>query len=68
MTELSTSDTPVASGAPTAPTTRKPAPLWDRVKFLLLAWGLFIFFVWSEMAAVPILSFEDSLDRVLQAK
>jgi ATP-dependent Zn protease len=28
--------------------TRKPLPLWDRIKFLLLFFMLFWFFVWSE--------------------
>lgn len=48
--------------------TRKPMAFWDRIKFLLLLFGLFWFFVWSEMADNPILPFEDALDRTLEAK
>ena len=48
--------------------TRKPMALWDRVKFLVLLFALFWFFVWASMADNPILPFEEALDDELQAK
>jgi cell division protease FtsH len=48
--------------------TRKPLPLWDRVKFLLLLTGLFWFFVWGEMADNPLLPFADAFQEQVRAK
>jgi cell division protease FtsH len=48
--------------------TRKPLPLWDRVKFLLLLTALFWFFVWGAMADNPLLPFADALYDEAQAK
>ena len=56
------------SSGPPAPTKRTRTPLWDRVKFLLLATGLFWFFVWAAMSDNPILPFEDAVDQTLRAK
>jgi ATP-dependent Zn protease len=41
--------------------TRKPMPLWDRAKFLLLLTLLWFVLVWSAMANDPLVSFADSL-------
>src|SRR5450755_395162 len=40
--------------------TRKPLPLWDRIKFLLLLTLLWFVLVWSSMANDPILPFADA--------
>jgi cell division protease FtsH len=48
--------------------TRKPLPLWDRVKFLLLLTALFWFFVWGAMADNPLLPFVDALRDEAEAK
>jgi cell division protease FtsH len=48
--------------------TRKPLPLWDRVKFLLLLTGLYWFFVWGAMADNPLLPFVDAVYDEAQAK
>jgi cell division protease FtsH len=48
--------------------TRKPLPLWDRVKFLLLLTGLYWFFVWGAMADNPLLPFVDAMQDEAQAK
>jgi cell division protease FtsH len=48
--------------------TRKPLPLWDRVKFLLLLTALFWFFVWGAMADNPLLPFVDALYDEAEAK
>jgi cell division protease FtsH len=48
--------------------TRKPLPLWDRVKFLLLLTALFWFFVWGAMADNPLLPFVDALQDEIEAK
>jgi cell division protease FtsH len=49
-------------------TTRKPLPLWDRVKFLLLLTGLYWFFVWGSMADNPLLPFVDAARDEAEAK
>jgi cell division protease FtsH len=41
--------------------TRKPLPLWDRVKFLLLLGVTWLLFVWAAMANNPILPFVDAV-------
>jgi cell division protease FtsH len=43
----------------TAPT-RKPLPLWDRVKFLLLFALVWLILVWAAMADNPLLPFADA--------
>jgi ATP-dependent Zn protease len=49
--------------------TRKPQPLWDRVKFLLLFTLLFWFFVWSALSDPnPFNSFGDAFDETLRSK
>jgi cell division protease FtsH len=48
--------------------TRKPLPLWDRVKFFLLLTALFWFFVWGAMADNPLLPFVDALYDEAEAK
>src|SRR5829696_2807914 len=48
--------------------TRKPLPLWDRVKFLLLLTGLYWFFVWGSMADNPLLPFADAVRDEAEAK
>jgi ATP-dependent Zn protease len=50
------------------PETRKPMPMWDRAKFLLLFALLFIFFVWSERSSNPLMSWNDALHRTLETK
>ena len=60
--------TRTGSGDPTERTTRKPQPLWDRIKFLLLAVALFFFLVWAEMSNNPILPFRDAFRQTLEAK
>src|SRR5579875_1988714 len=40
--------------------TRKPLPLWDRLKFLVLLALVWLVLVWSEMASFPIMSFTDA--------
>jgi cell division protease FtsH len=41
--------------------TRKPLPLWDRVKFLLLLVLLWFILVWSVMASDPVPGFLDAM-------
>jgi ATP-dependent Zn protease len=48
--------------------TRKPLAMWDRVKYLLLLFLLFWWFVWSAMADNPLKSFPDALRETAQAK
>jgi ATP-dependent Zn protease len=49
--------------------TRKPLPLWDRAKFLLLFTLLFWFFVWSEYSDPnPFNTFGDALAETLESK
>jgi cell division protease FtsH len=40
--------------------TRKPLPLWDRVKFLLLLALIWLILVWSAMASNPLMGFADA--------
>ncbi len=40
--------------------TRKPLPLWDRIKFLILLTLLWFVLVWSVMADDPIVGFSDA--------
>ncbi len=41
--------------------TRKPLPLWDRVKFLILLVLVWFVLVWSVMASDPIVGFKDAM-------
>ena len=41
--------------------TRKPLPLWDRIKFLILLTLLWFVLVWSVMADNPIVGFSDAM-------
>ena len=41
--------------------TRKPIPLWDRVKFLLLLALLWWILVWSAMASNPLMGISDAI-------
>ena len=41
--------------------TRKPLPLWDRVKFLILLGIIWLVLVWAAMADNPLLPFVDAL-------
>jgi ATP-dependent Zn protease len=51
------------------PLTRRPMARWDRVKFLLLIFLLFWFFVWAEYAdANPFNTFGDALRDTLETK
>ena len=46
--------------------TRKPLPLWDRVKFLLLLVLLWLVLVWSDMANNPLIGFADAARQQLR--
>src|SRR5436190_2485980 len=39
---------------------RKPLPLWDRVKWLVLLAAIFLVLVWNSMANDPLLPFSDA--------
>jgi cell division protease FtsH len=41
--------------------TRKPLPIWDRIKFLLLLILVWFILVWSAMANNPLVGFQDAL-------
>ena len=41
--------------------TRKPMPLWDRIKWLLLLAILWLILVWSIMADNPLVGFADAV-------
>jgi ATP-dependent Zn protease len=41
--------------------TRKPIPLWDRIKWLLLLLVIWLLLVWSLMADNPLIGFADAL-------
>ena len=41
--------------------TRKPLPLWDRIKFLLLLVLVWLILVWSAMANNPLVGFSDAV-------
>ena len=57
-----------AGSGPERPT-RKPLPMWDRVKFLLLFFLLFWFFVWSEYSDPnPFNTFGDAVQDTLRSK
>ena len=70
--------TPTAPASPEAPDRARPdrpagrrrrLPLWDRVKFLVLLGGLWLFLVWSRMAENPLVSFRDAwLERAESAR
>ena len=47
--------------------TRKPLPLWDRVKFLFLLVLLWLVLVWSDMANNPVIGFADAARQQLHA-
>src|SRR5215212_7748364 len=49
-------------------TTRKPMSLWDRIRMLVLAVGLFFFFVLAETGDNPILPFREAFDHQLRTK
>ena len=42
-------------------TTRKPLPLWDRLKFLILLTLVWFVLVWSVMASDPLIGFADAV-------
>ena len=42
-------------------TTRKPLPLWDRLKFLILLTLVWFVLVWSVMASDPLIGFTDAM-------
>ncbi|AEA28627.1 AAA family ATPase [Pseudonocardia benzenivorans] len=46
---------------PERPTTRKPMPMWNRIRLLLLFAVAFFVIVWAAMADNPLISFADSL-------
>ena len=46
--------------------TRKPLPLWDRVKFLILLGIIWLVLVWAAMADNPLLPFVDAVRQQLQ--
>lgn len=46
---------------PERPTTRKPMPMWNRIRLLLLFVVAFFVIVWAAMADNPLISFADSL-------
>src|SRR6266511_2763738 len=48
--------------------TRKPLPPWDRIKWILALCVLFVAFVWSLMATIPIIPFSDALSQTLRSK
>ncbi|MDQ4068334.1 MAG: AAA family ATPase, partial [Actinomycetota bacterium] len=48
--------------------TRKPMPMWDRVKILLLLTFLFLFFVLATTGQNPILPFGEAVDQQLSDK
>jgi cell division protease FtsH len=57
----------VGSGAEAE--TRKPLAWWDRIKFLLLFFLLFWFFVWSELSDDnPFNTFSDAVENTLRTK
>src|SRR5690348_544181 len=41
--------------------TRKPLPIWDRIKFLVLLTLVWFVLVWSAMASNPLVGFSDAL-------
>jgi cell division protease FtsH len=41
--------------------TRKPLPIWDRIKFLLLLVLIWFILVWSVMANNPLVGFQDAM-------
>ena len=48
---------------------RKPLPLWDRVKFLILLGGLWFLLVWALMAENPLIGFQDAwIERTQSAR
>src|SRR5499427_5403617 len=47
--------------------TRRPLPLWDRIKFLVLLVAFWWILLWASMAGDPILSFNDALRIQLRA-
>lgn len=57
------------SGSAASNETRKPMPLWDRSKFLLLTVLLFWFFVWSALSDPnPFNSLGDAVDETVRSK
>ncbi|MGH9117997.1 MAG: AAA family ATPase [Acidimicrobiales bacterium] len=56
-----------ATDVPERPT-RKPLPMWDRIKYLLLLGVLFWWFVWSAMADNPLVNFGDAFRMTVSSK
>ena len=52
---------PASSRGTTTGATRKPLPLWDRIKFLLLLTLVWFILVWAAMADNPLLPFSDAI-------
>lgn len=48
--------------------TRKPMAMWDRVKYLLLAFLLFWWFVWSALSDNPLVSLRDAFWETVESK
>ncbi|MDQ4097999.1 MAG: hypothetical protein M3144_09055, partial [Actinomycetota bacterium] len=48
--------------------TRKPLPLWDRVKFLVLLAVLWNLLLWALIADNPIIPFGDAVNETLRTK
>src|SRR5438270_9635599 len=48
--------------------TRKPLPLWDRFKFLVLLAALWGVLLWATMVDNPIIPFQDAVRDTLRSK
>ena len=48
--------------------TRKPLPLWDRVKILVLLCGVWALMLWAELVDNPIIPFEDAVRDTVRSK
>ena len=61
--------TPTEAGKRFTGPARKPLPLWDRVKFLILLGGLWFLLVWALMAENPLIGFQDAwIERTQSAR
>jgi len=61
--------TPTEAGKRFTGPARKPLPLWDRVKFLILLGGLWFLLVWALMAENPLIGFRDAwIERTQSAR
>ena len=47
--------------------TRKPLPLWDRIKFLLLLALVWVLLTWAVMANNPLVGFSDAVRTEVRA-